>query len=74
MSIVKSLKFESTLEFRRELSGHLPLHPCAGLLEKAVYGVILTCPSALHPLGFPVVSGSLPELGDAQGDDGGKLE
>ena len=67
-------KLESALEFRCEFPGRFSPDPCASFLRKPVYGLILACQFAFHPLGLPVVPGSLPELWDAQGDDGRELE
>lgn len=63
--IMSMSKFESTFEFRCEFSGHFSLDPRASFLRKPVYGLILSCPFALHSLSLPVVPGGLPELWDA---------
>ena len=68
------LKFESAFEFRREFPSRFPLHASASFLRKPIYGVVLTSPFALHPLGLPVAASSLPELRDTQGDGGCELE
>ena len=67
-------KFESTFEPRCDFSCRFPLHPCTGFLRKPVYGPVLACPFAFHPLSFPVISSSLPELWDTGGDGRCKLE
>lgn len=67
-------EFESMFEFRCKFAGHFLLRPGASFLSEPVYGLVLACPFALHPMSFPVTASSLSELWNAQGDGCCQLE